>query len=208
MAWMTNAVPRTRARAPTHQMKIGRRSASHDDHPNVRVAGSTACDTRSTTAEPVLQRHRDELLDQLGPVPDAGRLEVAARSKRPGPQRKLERPEAGAFHVELDAEIGAAEMDAKRCNPVGPDVRDADLPPLEEKGAESLGQELGTPGEQESIPRDLVLQHARAAEVDAVTEVVIALALADEDERTEHEGIGFPIEHAILEAETASRARA
>ncbi len=112
-------------------MKIGRRSASHDDHPNVGVAASTACDTRSTTPEPVLQRYRDELLDQLGPVPDAGRLEVAARSKRPGPQRKLERPEAGAFHIELDAHIGAAEMAAKRCDPVSSDVRDTDLPPLE-----------------------------------------------------------------------------
>src|SRR5437879_11284898 len=99
-------------------------------------------------------------------------------------------------------------MDAKRCNPVGPDVRDADLPPLEEKGAESLGQELGTPGEQESIPRDLVRRLAGGAEVDAVTEVVIALALADEDERTEHEGIGLPVEHTILETETASWPRA
>ena len=189
-------------------MKIGRRSASHDDHPNVRVAGSTACDTRSTTAEPVLQRHRDELLDQLGPVPDAGRLEVAARSKRPGPQRKLERPEAGAFHIELDAEIGAAEMDAKRCDPVSSDVRDTDLPPLEEKAAEPLGQELGTPSEQEPVPRDLVRRLARAPELDAVTEVVIALALADEDERAEHEGIGLPIEDTILEAETAPWPRA
>src|SRR5256885_8286542 len=98
MAWMTSAVPRTRARAPAHQMKIGRRSASHDDHRNVCVAGSIPCDTRSVTAEPVPQCYRDEVLDQLGPVPAAGRLEVAARSKRSGPQRKLERPEVGAFH--------------------------------------------------------------------------------------------------------------
>src|SRR2546428_11714670 len=100
---MTNAVPRTRARAPTHQMKIGRRSASHDDHPNVGVAGSTACDTRSTTAEPVLQRHRDELLDQLRPGPDAGRLQVAAPSQSPRPPRQLHEPEAGAAPHELDA---------------------------------------------------------------------------------------------------------
>ena len=208
MAWMTSAVPRTRARAPAHQMKIGRRSASHDDHPNLCVAGSTACDTRSATAEPVPQRRRDELLDQLGPVPGSGRLEVAARSKRPGSQRKLERPEAGAFHVELDAEIGAAKMDVKRWDPVRPDVRDADLPPLEEKAAEPLGQELGTTGEQEPVPRDLVRRLARAPELDAVTEVVIALALADEDERAEHEGIGLPVEHTILETETASWPRA
>ena len=68
MAWMTSAVPRTRARAPAHQMKIGRRSASHDDHPNLCVAGSTACDTRSATAEPVPQRRRDEPADGSDPL--------------------------------------------------------------------------------------------------------------------------------------------
>src|SRR5712692_2275526 len=205
---MTSSVPRTRARAPAHQMKSGRSSASQDDHPSVCVARSPAADTRSATAKPAPQRRRDEPLDQLRPVPETGRLEVAARGKCTRPQRKLERSEAGAGHVELDAEVGAAEVDAKRCDPVGPDVSDADLPPLEEKRAESLGQELGTPGEQESVPRDLVRRLARGAEVDAVTEVVIALALADEDKRTEHEGIGFPVEHAILEAQTAPRPRA
>src|SRR5437588_4506378 len=205
---MTSAVPRTRARAPAHQMKIGRRSASQDDQSNVCVAGSTACEVRSVTAEPVPQRSGNEQLDQLAPVPDAGWLEVAVRSKRPGAQRKFERTETGAFHVELDAEIGAAEMDAKCCDPVGPDVRDPDLPPLKEEAAESLGEELGTPGEQEPVPRDVVRRLARAAEPDTVTEVVVALALADEDERAEHEGIGLPIEHAILETETAPWPRA
>src|SRR5256885_5608546 len=113
MAWMTSGFPRTRAGAPAHQMKIGRRPASHDDHPNLCVAGSTACDTRSATAEPVPQRRRDELLDQLGPVPGSARLEVAARSKRPGSQRKLERPEAGAFHVAVDGANRAAQTEVK-----------------------------------------------------------------------------------------------
>src|SRR3989442_13665363 len=120
---MTNAVPRTRARAPAHQMKIGRRSASHDDHPNLCVAGSTACDTRSATAEPVPQRRRDELLDQLGPVPGSGRLEVAARGKRPGSQRKLQRAEAGGFHVELTPGIGAAKKKVKRWDPDNRELR-------------------------------------------------------------------------------------
>jgi len=126
-------------------MKIDRRSANQDDHPDVCVAVSTAGDTRSATAEPAPQRRGNELLDQLGLVPEASRFEVAARGKRPGPQRKAERPEAGAFHVELDAEIGAAEMDAKRCNPVGPDVRDADLPPLEEKVPSRSARNSGHP---------------------------------------------------------------
>jgi hypothetical protein len=56
-------------------MKIGRRSANQDDHhPNVCVAGSTAGDTRSATAELTLQRRGDELLDQLGLVREASRL--------------------------------------------------------------------------------------------------------------------------------------
>src|SRR5207253_10082454 len=102
----------------------------------------------------------------------------------------------------------AAKMDVKRWDTVRPEVRDADLPPLEEKAAEPLGQELGTTGEEEPVPRDLVRRLARAPELDAVTEVVIALALADEDERAEHEGIGLPVEHTILETETAPWPRA
>ena len=79
---------------------------------------------------------------------------------------------------------------------------------MQEKRAEALGEELGTPGEQKPVPRGLVRQLARATELDAVTEVVIALAPADEDERAQHEGIGLPVEHAILETESAPWPRA
>src|SRR5438094_1231967 len=148
---MTRAVIRTSARAPAHQMKIGRRSASQPDHPSARAAGSTAGGTRSATTQPAPQRRWDDPGDQLGLIRQAGRLQVAARGEGPGPERERERPKSGAVHVKLDAEARSAEMESIRRHPVRPDRRDTDLTPLEEQRAKSLSQELWTPREEESF---------------------------------------------------------
>src|SRR5438094_10337247 len=137
---MTRAVIRTSARAPAHQTKIARRSASQPDHPSARAAGSTAGGTRSATAQPAPQCRWDDPGDQLGPVPGAGRLQVAVRCQTPRSERELERPEGGALHVELDAAVRAPEMDAVRRHPVGPELRDAALTPRQEQAPEPASQ--------------------------------------------------------------------
>src|SRR2546428_12129730 len=110
-------------------MKIGRRSASQRDHADASVAGSTAGDADSATSESAPQRDGDDPLGQLVLVADGARLEVATRGGRAWSQRELERPQAWALDVELDAEPGAAKMDAEGWDAVGLDGGDLNLAP-------------------------------------------------------------------------------